>query len=549
MKKIWWKTGVIYQIYPRSFRDTNGDGVGDLQGIIDSLDYLNDGTRHSLGVDAIWLSPVYPSPQADFGYDVSDYCNIDPLFGTLDTFQTLVDEAHKRGIRIIMDLVFNHTSDQHPWFKESRSSTDNSRRDWYIWHPGKNRKPPNNWASYFGGPAWRWDQKTSQYYLAMFDPSQPDLNWRNPEVREELYDVIRFWLDRGVDGFRMDVYNQFFKDEQNRSNPFNLNPLGLIHGFWGQKHIYDRDQPEMFTVLKEMRAIIDSYPERMFLGETSDEGQYLKALEYYGENDDGLHLAFNFDFLSSKWSADHFRQAIIKWETNLPDWAWPTYVLSNHDVDRHFSRYERGTEGMDRAMIAAAMLLTLRGTPTLYYGEEIGQSDIYLSRKQILDPPGKRYWPIYKGRDACRAPMQWDQSPRAGFTSGDPWLPVNTDYRLKNVETQTAEPNSLFNFYRHLIWLRHQTEALHSGELELINNWHRKVLAYYRYTAQQRLLILLNFSSRDQAISLDRDSSWSVIFGTHCENNVTFDDQHFELNGYEVLILNDDGFEAEVSGG
>lgn len=549
MEKLWWKTGVIYQIYPRSFYDSNGDGIGDLHGIIEKLDYLNDGTPQSLGVDAIWLSPVYPSPQVDFGYDVAGYTAIDPIFGSLDIFDALVQAAHRRGIRVIMDLVFNHTSDQHPWFKESRSALNNPRRDWYIWHPGKSGKAPNNWASYFGGSAWCWDCKTGQYYLAMFDPSQPDLNWRNPAVKQALYAVVRFWLDRGVDGFRMDVYNQFFKDIELRSNPRSLNPLGLVHGYWGQKHIFDRDQPEMFEVLREIRKIIDSNPQRMFLGETSDEGEYLKALEYYGKNNDGLHLAFNFDFLTSRWSASDFRRAIKKWAENLPEWAWPTYVLSNHDNPRHFTRYARGAESIERARVAAAMLLTLRGTPTLYYGEEIGQDDIYLRRRQILDPPGKRYWPVYKGRDACRAPMQWNEAPRAGFTSGDPWLPVNTDYMMKNVAYQSEDPASLLNFYRRLIWLRHRTPALNSGLQELICGDHRHILAYHRISEYQRILVILNFSSHTQTFYHQDDRSWTVLFGTHCDVGEEIDDLRFDLEGYEVLILNDDGFEVEVSDG
>ncbi|NQT98193.1 MAG: alpha-glucosidase C-terminal domain-containing protein [Candidatus Marinimicrobia bacterium] len=532
----WWKTGVIYQIYPRSFLDTTGNGVGDLQGIINKLDYLNDGTPDSLGVDAIWLSPIYPSHQVDFGYDVSDYCAIDPLFGNLDLFRELVTEVHNRGMYLILDLVLNHTSNQHPWFIEARSSRDNPRRDWYIWRDGKKGRVPNNWGSYFGGSAWQWDQCTGQYYLAMFTPEQPDLNWRNPTVKQALYEVVRFWLDQGVDGFRLDVYNQYFKDDRFRSNPRIGNPLGLVHRFWGQKHIFDRDRPELFLVLAEMRQLVDSYPERMLLGETSDEGDFLKASEYYGRSNDGLHLAYNFDFLSSKWNPAHFRAAIRKWEENLPAWGWPTYVLSNHDVSRHFSRYNRGKDGIARAKIAAAMLLTLRGTPTLYYGEEIGQADIKLTRKQILDPLGKRYWPFYKGRDGCRAPLQWTDYDQAGFSSGEPWLPVHPDYRSNNIAAQDHDPDSLLNFYRRLIWLRHRTSVLRTGTLELIDRGHQHVLAYRRQIEEMRILIILNFSAGNQVIDLLKDNPLYILVGTHRSDTAVVNDRLINLAGYEILI-------------
>jgi len=535
--QLWWKTGVIYQIYPRSFKDTTGIGIGDLLGIIDSLDYLNNGTPGSLGIDAIWLSPVYPSPQVDFGYDVSDYCDIDPIFGNLEIFARLVDEAHKRGIRIIMDLVFNHTSDRHPWFRESRSELQNSKRDWYIWHAGKKGKPPNNWGSYFGGSAWQWDEITGQYYLAMFTSQQPDLNWRNPAVKQALFNVMRFWLDRGVDGFRLDVYNQYFKDVRFRSNPRKLNPLGFIYSFWGQEHIYDRDQPEMYEVLSDMRKLVDAYPERMMIGETADEDDYTKALDYYGRQNDGLHLAFNFDFLKSKWQPAYFRLAIRKWEENLPDWGWPAYVLSNHDVTRHFSRYNRGRQGLARAKIAAAMQLTLRGTPTLYYGEEIGQAEVKLTRKQILDPPGKRYWPFYQGRDGCRAPMQWDNSPQAGFSSTGSWLPVNPDYRFKNVAVQQNDPASLLTFYQRLIALRKKTAALQIGNLILIDNNHKRILAYRRQIEDRKILVILNFSRRPQTLDLKADNSLYVLLGTHRNDTSILTDSQVALAGNEVLIM------------
>jgi alpha-glucosidase len=537
MNEPWWKTGVIYQIYPRSFKDTSGNGIGDLQGIIKKLDYLNEGTDDSLGVDAVWLSPIYPSPQVDFGYDVSNYREIDPLFGDLSLFKELVEALHKRGIRILMDLVLNHTSDQHPWFIESRSNLQNPKRNWYIWHPGNQGKPPNNWSSYFGGRAWHLDSKTNQYYLAMFAPEQPDLNWRNPDVKSALFDVMRFWLDQGVDGFRLDVFNQYFKDAEFRSNPIKWNPLGIIHSFWGHHHIYDRDQPEIFPVLSEMRALVDSYPERMMIGEIVADDDFSKTFEYYGSHHDGLHLAYNFDLFRAKWNPRHFRQVIRKWEAHVPENVWPTYILSNHDVPRHFSRYNKGHHGLARAKIAATVLLMLRGTPMIYYGEELGQAEVKLSRKQIMDPPGVRYWPFHKGRDGCRAPMQWDDSPHGGFTTGTPWLPVHSDSKTKNVKAQDKDPNSLLNLYRRLIWLRKRHPVLQSGDLSLVDNDHRHVLAFSRFSTDERIFVLLNFSSRNQSVMLDASPPLKILFGSYNKEGEAISSRAIELQPNEVLIL------------
>jgi alpha-glucosidase len=537
MSEPWWKTGVIYQIYPRSFKDTSGNGIGDLQGIMEKLDYLNDGTEASLGIDIIWLNPINPSPQVDFGYDVSDYCEIDPLFGDLSIFKELIEALHKHGIRILMDLVLNHTSDQHPWFIESRSDLHNPKRDWYIWHPGNQGKPPNNWSSYFGGRAWHLDSKTSQYFLAMFAPEQPDLNWRNPDVKSALFDVMRFWLDQGVDGFRLDVFNQYFKDAKFRSNPINWNPLGIVHSFWGQHHIYDRDQPEIFPMLSEMRGLIDSYPERMMIGEIVADVDSTKTFEYYGSQHDGLNLAYNFDLFRAKWSPRHFRRVIRKWEAHQQARVWPTYVLSNHDVPRHFSRYDKRSQGLARAKVAAAMLLMLRGTPMLYYGEELGQAEVKLLKKQIMDPPGVRYWPFHKGRDGCRAPMQWDDSIYAGFTTGSPWLPVHTDSKTKNVKAQERDPESLLNLYRRLIWLRKKHPVLQSGDLVLVDKDHRHVLAFSRFLEDERIFVLLNFSFKNQSIILDASPPLKTLFGTHKREGEMISGKGVELQPNEVLIL------------
>ncbi len=404
---LWWRDGVIYQIYPRSFADSNQDGLGDLSGVLSHLDYLSD-----LGIDAIWLSPIYPSPDVDFGYDVADYCTIDARFGTLEDFDHLVSECHRRGIHIILDLVLNHTSDQHPWFKAARRSRADPYHDWYLWRdPRPGGKPPNNWESVVGGKAWEYEPGISQYYYHSYFRQQPDLNWRNPQVRQAMLDVFRFWLEHGADGFRLDVFNIYFKHPDFLDNP---SKIGL-RGYDRQRHLYDRDQPEMLPMLAEIRQLLDSYPERYLVGEPefSDARQ---SAYYCGK--DRLHQAFNFELLNAGQSPRRYLSAIQRWEAALSPEAWPCYCLNNHDRPRTASRFCHGEEDA-RAKITAALLLTLRGTPLIYYGEEIGMRDISLGYNQILDPVGKRYWPIYKGRDGCRSPMQWDASHFAGFTSNE----------------------------------------------------------------------------------------------------------------------------------
>jgi alpha-glucosidase len=485
---LWWRDGVIYQIYPRSFADSNGDGLGDLPGIISRLDYLSD-----LGVDAIWLSPIYPSPDVDFGYDTRDHTAIDPRFGTLADFDRLVEAAHRRGLRIVLDMVLNHTSDQHPWFLESRASRQNPKRDWYIW-----REHPNNWQASFGGQAWEYDRLTGQYYLHLFTKEQPDVNWRNPDVRKAQLDVFRFWLERGVDGFRLDVFNAYFKHPDLADNP----PRPGLRGFDRQRHLYDMDQPELIPFLNELRSLLDSYPERYAVGET-----YLatpqKAASYCGA--DRLHSAFSFDFtvydIIFPWNAAWLRRQILKREKLFTSPRWPTTVMSNHDLPRAATRYSRG-EDDTQAKLAMALLLTLRGTPFMYYGEEIGMRDISLKRSEILDPPGKKYWPFYKGRDGCRSPMQWSDEPQAGFSTAKPWLPVHADYTRRNVATQAVEPSSLFTFTRNLIALRKQYPALSRGDFAVLPS-PRNCLVYLRRTEEQTILIALNFSGRPVAWSFE----------------------------------------------
>jgi alpha-glucosidase len=490
----WWKQGPIYHIYPRSFRDSNGDGVGDLRGIAEKLDYLNDGTPDSLGVKAIWLSPIYLSPGRDVGYDVADHCAIDPAFGTLADFDLLVDESRRRGIHVILDLVLNHTSDLHPWFIESRASKASHRRDWYVWRPGRRRQPPNNWRSFFGGSAWTYDEETGEHYLHTFLPEQPDLNWHNPEVREACLDVMRFWLERGVTGFRLDVFNAYFKHPELPDNPWRPGRTQWRR----QRHLYNKDRPELHEFLLELRSLLDRHPEAMAVGETFD-GQPELAASYC----DKLHMAFNFDFLLQPWQPARIQQAISRWDQLLAhDHTWPCYVLSNHDNPRHAWRYGRQittAEADARAKVSAALLLTLRGTPFIYYGEEIGMQDVTVPRSDAWDI-------AFDGssRDASRAPMQWNDASYAGFSDRRPWLPIAADYRERNVASQDSDPRSILNFYRQLIALRQQTPALQTGTWQPLITEPRSALVYARQAAGTCALIALNFSNERVRVTLDR---------------------------------------------
>lgn len=501
-KFLWWRDGIIYQIYPRSFCDSNQDGIGDLNGITSKLDYLAE-----LGIDAIWLSPIYPSPDVDFGYDVSDYCAIDPKFGTMADFDCLLAEAHKRNIHLIMDLVLNHTSDQHAWFKESRSSRDNPYRDWYLWRdPSPKGGCPNNWQSCFGGSGWEYDSKTGQCYFHMFYKEQPDLNWRNPAVRQALLDVFRFWLDKGVDGFRLDVFNAYFKDSSFKDNP----PAWGLRGFNRQNHVYDTDQPEMYPLLAEIREIVDDYPEKYIVGETFMSTPE-KAAQYVGKN--RLHAAFNFKFQECKWNAGCFFNVMQRWQQVLGEENWPNYVLNNHDVRRSATRYGRG-EDDERLKVAATMLLTLQGTPFLYYGEEIGMRDIPISRNEIQDPVGKHYWPFFKGRDGCRSPMQWDQSTFSGFSTALPWLKLHQNYSNRNVAIQQDDPNSLLNFYIQLIKIRKSHPALQNGMFISLTYDPQTLLGYLRQNSGQTILVGLNFSRKTNKLVLSGSllrSGWELL--------------------------------------
>ncbi|MGE5551007.1 MAG: alpha-amylase family glycosyl hydrolase [Bacteroidota bacterium] len=528
MSYPWWQTAVFYQIYVRSFADSNGDGVGDLPGIIARLDYLNDGTADSLGVDALWLTPVYPSPEYDFGYDVSDYTAVNPRFGDMADLDRLLAEAHRRKIRVILDFVPNHTSHEHAWFRESRSSRQNPKRDWYIWSD----RVPNNWQASFGGRAWEYDAATGQFYLHSFLPQQPDLNWRNPAVREAVFAAMRFWLDRGVDGFRLDVINHIFKDAKMRDNPGCLGwrPYDM------QRHINDRNQPEVHGVLKDLRRLLDTYGDRMAVGEINrvDLQDAKEPARYYGEAADELPLAFDFGFTHCPWNARRFARAIRAWEEALPPGGWPCYVLSNHDVPRHISRYGRGPRALPRAKLAAMMLLTLRGTPFLYYGEEIGLRNGRVPRHRLQDPVGRRYWPFHPGRDEERTPMQWDAGPNAGFTTGEPWLPLGQEYKTTNVATEAKDPDSLLSLYRRLIWLRKECPALlHGAYRELMGP--ADCLIYERRTEAQTVVVALNFGREAREVNLP--VTRGTILAATGGKNGEWRGQGLRLEAEEGLII------------
>jgi len=511
----WLQHSVVYQIYPRSFKDSDGNGVGDLQGIIDKLDYLHDGTLNSLGIDAIWISPFYPSPMADFGYDVSDYCDVDPLFGDLVTFDRLVAEAHRRGIKIIIDYVPNHTSDQHPWFIESCSSRDNPKRDWYIWWDAKpDGSLPNNWGAVLGGPAWTWDEKTGQYYLHQFLKEQPELNWRNRDVRNAMLDVLHFWLRRGVDGFRMDVIAFLLKDPELRDNLPNpaANPNLHPDDIYGrQLHVYNEDLDEMSEVIREIRKVLDQYDARIGIGEVWYELD--RWVRYFGPNGDGLHMPFNFKLMQKPWSAASIRETVESLESALPTFGWPNYGLGNHDYPRLASRI-----GQAQARVAAMLLLTLRGTPTLYDGDELGLENGIITPDQVQDPQGILLG-AERTRDVARTPMQWDRMPHAGFSRAEPWLPISDDYQRRNVEAESKDPASVMNLYRTLVWLRRQTPTLQKGSYRTLVQNSGDCYCYIRSHEGEDLLIALNFTHKPHEIDLNPLKEGNIILSTHMDHS------------------------------
>ncbi|SER52335.1 alpha-glucosidase [Tranquillimonas rosea] len=477
----WWQDGIIYQIYPRSFQDSGGNGVGDLRGIGQRLDHLA-----GLGVDAIWISPIYPSPMLDGGYDISDYRGIDPTFGTLKDFDRLVADAHARGLRVLLDFVPSHTSDQHPWFRASRASRSDPRRDWYIWRdPAPDGGPPNNWISEFGGPAWTWDEPTGQYYLNIYLYAQPALNWRNPEVRAEMYDTMRFWFDRGVDGFRVDAAEHLTPDDQLRDNL--PNPDWRVEEGPARSlfRTYSSHQPEGFEIVREMRQVADEYPGRVLVGEAY--GTLDEVMLYYGETGDGFHLPFNFELITAPWDPLHIADFADTYEGALPAGAWPNWVLGNHDRDRVASR-----TGPAQARVAAMLLLTLRGTPTIYQGDELGMVNETVPPEMVQDPWEKNNPGYGLGRDPVRIPIPWTDGPGRGFTEGTPWLPLSS---VDSAAAQEDDPGSMLTLYRALIDLRQTEPALSRGRYRRLHA-DESLFAYTRTHGGRTLHVVLNFTAK-----------------------------------------------------
>jgi oligo-1,6-glucosidase/alpha-glucosidase len=540
LKNPWWQTTTIYQIYPRSFADANHDGIGDLRGIISKLDYVQD-----LGFETVWFSPFFCSPQDDFGYDVSDYCDIAPEYGTLAEAEELIQEVHARGMRVLFDLVLNHTSIQHPWFQESRSSRSNPKRDWYIWRDGRGKRPPNNWKATPGGSGWHHDENTDQWFYASFLPFQPDLNWRNPAVKQAMFDIVRFWLDKGVDGFRLDIFHSIYKDDGFRDNPFSRHLISLDEGAGHfQEWKYTINQPEVFDLAVELRALVDSYtPKRMLIGEVF--GSVENQKRFLGKDLDGLQLVFLWELLNLKGTASFLREVIEHYEHHYPAPYTPVYVYGNHDRKRLISRCGNDIR---IAELLALMQFTVRGVPVTYYGEEIGMADGGFPARAALDPVARNLaWVppflfdllgLPSNRDGCRTPMQWDASPNAGFCSAEvaPWLPVHENRAKANVADQLKDDDSLLNLYRALLRLRRDTPVLQTGNLALIDDpaMDENILAYQRSDEDQTILVVLNFGDREVEFHNPTDCQ-DLLFSTGIVPII--DRSHIFLPAYAGIVL------------
>ena len=554
----WWQKGVFYQIYPRSFADGDGDGIGDVTGMIDKLDYLKD-----LGIDGLWLSPHFPSPLFDCGYDVADYCNVAPEYGTLDQFRRFLDEAHKRDMRIILDMVFNHTSNQHAWFIESSSSRDNPKRDWYIWKDGQNGGPPNNWYSTFGGSAWELDPRTHQYYYHFFFAQQPDLNWRNPEVKQAMWDAVRFWLKMGVDGYRLDAIGTIYEDERYLDHQAGITQEDLykleattevrttetrrkLEHYWMEMFKYQADLPEVHDLMKELRRVMNEFPDKVLVGETED-------VRFYGSGDDELHMNFNFPLMHTKrLTPSWVRQNQSSRLGKLPAGAWPCNTLGNHDSPRVYNRFGDGVHDAELARVNLALMLTLKGTPFLYNGEEIGMSDylfedvsrfrdlianvfLEMMRKNpdVIKPEDAPRMAAMNGRDKNRTPTQWANAANGGFSPAgvEPWLPVNPNYAQGiNVADQEQDPASLLNFYRKLLHMRRENPALIAGEYEVVST-DASCLAFLRKSEEQTCLVVLNMTEKPRKLNLILPGSLRPVFSSHERSSV---ETHFAP--FEVFI-------------
>jgi alpha-glucosidase len=535
----WWRGGVIYQIYPRSFADSNGDGVGDLPGITKQLDYVA-----KLGADAVWLSPFFKSPMKDFGYDVSDYCDVDPLFGTLDDFRALVKKAHDLGLKVMIDQVLSHTSDQHPWFAESRASRNNAKADWYVWADAKeDGNPPNNWLSIFGGSAWQWDTRRRQYYLHNFLSSQPDLNYHNPDVVNAILGTVKFWLELGVDGYRLDTANYYFHDKELRNNPGRGQPKGNdpavndVNPYGWQHHKFDKTQPENIGFLKQLRALLDQYPNTTMVGEIGDDDG-LATMAEYTSGGDKLHMAYSFDLLGPDSSSTFLHDLMTRFaEKNAT--GWPSWALSNHDVVRVGTRWGGESADVRKLRVAAAFQMCLRGSPCLYQGDELGLPEAQVAYEDLQDPYGITMWPEFKGRDGCRTPMPWDGKAKdLGFGSGSqkPWLPLTEAYRALAVSEQDTDPNSLLNFYRNLLaWRKGQSALLHGDQVLL--PVHKQVMAFIRQHEGQQVLCAFNFSDSAASLALPAEFKSASTLSVPGLGGGSVSGDNIELGAYGVLLL------------
>ena len=530
MELPWWQERVVYQIYPRSFQDTNDDGIGDIQGIIHRLDYIE-----SLGVGSIWLSPIFTSPMADFGYDISDYRGIDSIYGSLQDVEELIDQAHQRSLKVIFDLVLNHTSNKHPWFLDSRTSRNAEKANFYIWKD----EIPNNWFGAFGGKGWTFDSTRGQYYYHSFLPEQPDLNWRDQNTVDAIFNEVSFWLEKGIDGFRLDVINLIIKDDKFRDNPkiFGTRP----RPYDMQRHIFDRNRPESHAKIRSLRKLTDKYPQRMLVGEIMVEspGEPELAASFLGKTWDELHLTFDFSLINTPFSAQKWQKAAKRWYEAVGKNRCPTWVLNNHDVKRSISRFN-GNEA--RARLAALFLLTQYGSIFLYYGEELGLVDSSVGKRDLQDPLGKRYWPFHKGRDGERGPMIWNVGVGHGFSNTTPWLPFASGGNRFAVENQELEPDSMLTFYKSLIELRNNDTVLLQGDYAFLSTSNSKILAYTRTSEEGKRLVLLNFSAKKQTLIVSgiqaSEETCRVVFSTAPISSVpVLQENLFHLEGFQGVLL------------
>lgn len=524
-QKQWYKGAVIYQVYPRSFQDSNNDGIGDLRGIINRIDYIK-----SLGVDAIWISPFFKSPMKDFGYDISDYRDIDPLFGNLNDFDELIEQAHDRDIKIIIDQVLSHTSDQHQWFLDSRENQSNDKADWYVWADSKeDGTAPNNWLSIFGGGAWQWEPRRGQYYLHNFLTEQPDLNFHNPDVRKAVLDNVEFWLKKGVDGFRLDAINFCYHDAQLRDNPAKPKEKRQGRGFSEdnpyafQYHYYNNTQPENIEFMQDIRALLNKYPGTVSLGEISSEDS-LATMAEYTQGGDKLHMGYSFELLTNDYSSEYIRTTVQTLEKGMTE-GWPCWAFSNHDVERVASRWsQNGEVNSQQCKMLTALLASLRGSVCMYQGEELGLGEANVAFEDLQDPYGITFWPNFKGRDGCRTPMPWDNADlhHAGFSDTKPWLPVDEQHKQQSVKQQTHDHNSILNAYREFMAWRKTKTVLLEGDIEFINT-HEPVLAFYRTFENEKMLCVFNLSNADASLSLPTEVLTEFSELSHHKGYITND--------------------------